>query len=236
MPVLAWASDEAAVTVEIADPFIELHTGPAQAYPIFHVIDRGERVVIIKQQTQWYKIRSRDGVEGWASRGQMERTLSADGEQIELAELDQAAFLDRRWEVGVLTGELADAPITSLYGGYAFTKNFSSELSLGHSVGSVSSSLIYKANLLMQPFPNWEYSPFFTLGVGRITVDPKATLIEPNDKESEISQIGFGVKKYLSRRFVLRFEASEYIVYSASNDKDDNEDISEWKIGFAVFF
>lgn len=236
MPVLAWASDEAAVTVEIADPFIELHTGPAQAYPIFHVIDRGQSVVIIRQQTQWYKIRSQNGVEGWASRDQMKRTLTADGETIELAELDQAAFRDRRWEVGVVTGDLADAPITSIYSGYAFTRNFSSELSLGHSVGSVSSSLIYKANLLMQPFPDWEYSPFFTLGVGRITVDPKATLIEPNDKESEVSQIGFGVKKYLSRRFVLRFEASEYVVYSASNDKDDNEDISEWKIGFAVFF
>ena len=28
----------------IADPFIELHTGPGRGYPVFHVIERGREV------------------------------------------------------------------------------------------------------------------------------------------------------------------------------------------------
>ena len=62
------------------------------------------------------------------------------------------------------------------------------------------------------------------------------TLVEPEDKTNQISQIGFGVRKYLSRRFMLRLELNEYVVFSANNDRDENEDISEWKLGFAVFF
>jgi len=88
----------------------------------------------------------------------------------------------------------------------------------------------------MQPFPEWSYSPYFTLGLGTIDVNPNATLIDPEDKNNEFAQMGFGIRKYLSRRFMLRFELNEYVIFSASNDKDENEDISEWKLGFAIFF
>ncbi len=88
----------------------------------------------------------------------------------------------------------------------------------------------------MQPFPQWKYSPFFTLGIGSIQVKPNATLIEPADKSNQLGQIGLGFKTYLSRRFILRFEANDYVIFSASNDNDKNEDLSEWKLGFAIFF
>ena len=147
-----------------------------------------------------------------------------------------AGFVNGPQVVGVTTGELKDAPITSVYGAYNFTRNFSTEFTLGHSIGNVSSSFLYKLNLLMQPFPEWGYSPFFTLGLGQIEVEPTATLIEPEVKENEFSHMAIGVRKYLSRRFMLRFELGEYVIFSASNDQDENEDISEWKLGFAIFF
>lgn len=232
--VRATADEEVPLT--IADPFIEMHTGAGSGYPIFHVVDRGQKIIILKRKTNWYKIRAENGKEGWATREQMQQTLLPDGQQLKFAELDQDAFERRRWELGVTAGELEDAPITSVYGAYGFTRNFSTELTLGHSVGNVSSSLLYKLNLLMQPFPDWDYSPYFTLGLGTIDVKPSATLIEPADKSNEFSQLGLGLRKYLSRRFMLRLEFNEYVIFSASNDKDENEDINEWKLGFAIFF
>ena len=35
------ATDEGGYWVTIAGPFIELHTGPAEGYPIYYVVDRG---------------------------------------------------------------------------------------------------------------------------------------------------------------------------------------------------
>lgn len=233
---LAIAEPAAEIPLTIADPYIEMHTGPGSGYPIFHVVDRGETIIILQRKTNWYKIRADNGKEGWATRRQMQQTLLPDGEQLRFARLDRDAFTARRWEFGVTGGELADAPITSAYAGFNFSQNFSTEFTLAQSVGNVSSSILYKFNLLMQPFPDWSYSPFFTLGAGSIDVNPNATLIEPEDQKNDFSQLGIGFRKYLSRRFMFRFEVNEYVIFSASNDKDENEDISEWKLGFAVFF
>ncbi len=233
----SWAQgNTAGRSLTIADPFIELHTGPGSAYPVFHVIDRGESVQILRQKTVWYRVRSAQGIEGWVNRDQLQRTLLPGGEQLVLAELDVDDFRNRRWELGVMHGDLEQAPALTVYGGYAFTPNLSGEAAMEHSVGSVSSSTLLKLNLLMQPFPEWEYSPFFTLGMGTIDVKPSATLIDPLDQQNDFAQIGFGFKSFLTRRFVLRAEINEYVIFSASNERDANEEISEWKLGFAVFF
>ena len=230
------AQSEEDVELTIADPYIEIHTGPGAGYPIFHVVDRGQKIVMLKRKTSWYKIRAENGKEGWASREQMQKTLLPGGLALQFKEEDRETFLKRRWEWGVTSGELENAPVLSLYTGYALTENLSAELTLSQSIGNVSSSNLYKLNLLMQPFPEWQYSPFFTLGAGAIQVKPNATLIDPVDKNNAISQVGLGFKTYLSRRFILRVEYNEYVIFSANNDKDENEDIGEWKIGFAVFF
>jgi len=138
--------------------------------------------------------------------------------------------------LGVMGGEFGNAPVISIFGGYSFTKNLSTELSLSQSVGSVSSSTLLKANLLMQPFPEWSYSPYFTLGVGGIRVKPSSTLISSNPRDSSVAQVGIGIQHYLNRRFIFRLDYSQYIVFSASNTRDKNEEINEWKAGFAVFF
>ena len=42
----------------IADPFIELHTGPGRGYPVFHVVERGREVTIVKRRTDWFQVRT----------------------------------------------------------------------------------------------------------------------------------------------------------------------------------
>ena len=44
------------------------------------------------------------------------------------------------------------------------------------------------------------------------------------------------MQRYVSRSFMLRFEANEYIIFSSSTSSPRNEVVHEWKIGFAVFF
>ena len=51
--------------VKVADPYLEVHTGAGQGYPIFHVIDRGEFVVVLARKTDWFKVRTRSGKVGW---------------------------------------------------------------------------------------------------------------------------------------------------------------------------
>jgi uncharacterized protein YraI len=219
--------------VKVADPYLEMRTGPGDGYPIFHVVDRDEYVEVLKRRTDWFKVRTLKGKLGWVDRAQMEKTLTPGGKSTEFTEVSLDDFSSRRWEAGVVGGVFNSAPVVTVYGGYALMPNLSAELSISQVVGEFSSSQLLNINLLAQPFHRWRYSPFFTLGVGQIETTPKVTLIQAPDSSDLIAHVGFGVKAYLTRSFILRAEFKNYVGFSSD---DDNEEFQEWKAGFALFF
>ena len=81
--------------------------------------------------------------------------------------------------------------------------------------------------------PEWRWSPFVTLGVGLVKIEPKATLVEASDRTEDTAYAGFGVRYYLTRRFFLRAEYKTHWIFTTRNQ---NEEENEWKAGFAFFF
>ena len=79
------ATEEYAL-LQVADPFIELHTGPGIGYPVFHVVDRDDFIEVLKRKTDWFKVRTPDGKRGWVARTQLEKTLTTSGESTHLKE------------------------------------------------------------------------------------------------------------------------------------------------------
>ncbi len=226
-------AEETYLEVKVMDPYIELHTGPGVGYPVFHVVDRDELIEVLKRKTDWFKVRASNGKTGWADRAQMELTLMPSGDQTRFTEVSLGDFSSRRWEVGLVGGQFNDLPVMTLYGANALTANLAAELSVSQVLGDYSSSWISNFNLLLQPFPRWRYSPFFTLGVGHIETRTKATLVQAKDSSDEMAHVGVGLKTYLTRRFILRVDYKNYIGFSSD---DDNEGFEEWKAGFAFFF
>ena len=224
------------LTVKIADPYIEIHTGPNAGYPIYYVIDRGTIVTVIRRKTDWFKIVTEDGKSGWASRKQMQQTLLPSGEALEISDNTEDDFSQRKWVVGVTGGEFESAPVFTFFTAYSFTENVAAEVHFGQSVGDFSSATFVKTNVVMQPLPELKYSPYLTLGMGEIDIEPSATLITPVDSSNTFGQFGLGVQRYISRSFLFRFELNEYVIFSSTSTNDDNEVVNEWKFGFAVFF
>ncbi|HHH35563.1 MAG TPA: hypothetical protein ENK48_01880 [Gammaproteobacteria bacterium] len=219
--------------VEVADPYLELHTGPGAAYPVFYVVERGARVKVLKRRTDWFKVRTLRGREGWVARDQMERTLVAAGVRLHIKEAGQGDFSARRWEMGVLGGDFEGADSITLYGGYAFTPNLSAELSVAQILGDFSDSLLVNVDLLAQPFPRWRASPFFSLGTGVIDTRARKTVVAAEDSTDQVSHVGAGVRIYLGRRFILRAGYRNYVIFTSRND---NVEIDQWRAGFAFFF
>ena len=219
--------------VKVAEPYLEMHTGPGRGYPVFNVVDRGEQVEVIKRRTDWFKVRTGKGKEGWVRRTDMELTLTPDGENTAFAEADLGDFSQRRWEAGVMAGDFEGADVMTVYAGYAMTQNFSGELAVSQVFGDFSDAWIASLNLIAQPFPEWRLSPYFSLGAGVIRTDPNVTLVDEDDRTEQIGNAGVGVRWYLTRRFIFRGEYRRYTIFQ---DKDDNQEIDEWKAGFAFFF
>ncbi|MEM7209005.1 MAG: SH3 domain-containing protein [Pseudomonadota bacterium] len=227
------AEEESFQRVQVADPFVEMHTGAGSAFPIFHVVDRGEEIELLLRRHDWFKIRTARGVEGWVSREQIARTLNLDGSDVQLAELTQDDFNQRRWEGGVMGGDFGGAAVISTYAAYHFTPNLSAEASLSHALGDVSNSIFFSFNGVNQPFPEWTYSPFFSLGSGVIQTEPDATLVASEDRSDQFLRAGIGVRRFLGKRFVLRFEYDQMTIITS---RDDNDKVKQWKLGVSVFF
>jgi hypothetical protein len=229
-PVLA--ADEYR-TVTVADPFLEMHTGPGGGYPIFHVVDRGDNVDVLKQRTEWYLVRTDKGKEGWVERAQMELTLQPDGNRVSFDDVSVEDFTNAKWELGVLAGDFGGANIVSLYGGYSLNPNVSVELWGSQILGNFSNGWMASVNVVHEAFPEWRVSPFFTLGAGTIHTKPKSTIIQGEDRTDQIGHVGAGFRVYATRRFLLRAEYKSYVVFTS---RDENEEVEEWKVGFAFFF
>ena len=226
-------AEEQLFEVVVAEPYLEMHTGPGRGYPVFHVVDRGNTITVLKRRTDWFRVRTVKGKEGWVKRADMELTLTPDGDQTRFANADIGDYSKRRWEAGVLAGDFDGADVITAYAGYAMTANLSAELSVSQAFGDYSDSVIGRVSLLAQPFPEWRLSPFFSLGTGIIYTDPNVTLVDESDRTDQIGGVGVGVRYYLTRRFLLRGEYNYSVIFQ---DKDDNQEINEWKAGFAFFF
>lgn len=226
-------SDDDYQQVTIAEPFIEMHTGPGRGYPVFHIVEKGENVLVIKKKTQWYKVKSPRGKLGWVHEDEMELTLTPSGEPYEIQKKDHEGFVNRDFEMGFLAGDFQGANVMTMYGGWSWTPNISTELTISQALGNVSDIQFANLNIMHQPFPEWFVSPYIKIGTGIIQTKPRATLVFPEDREDEMVTAGIGARIYIARQFFLRAEFNSHTILTSRND---NDEVEEWKIGFGVYF
>ncbi len=102
--------------VFVRQPYLELHTGPGRGYPVFHAVPRDESVDVLFRRTDWFKVRTERGVEGWASQRDMLMTVLADGTPFTFDLGDRAGFTAHHFELGMFAGAYGGANLISAYG------------------------------------------------------------------------------------------------------------------------
>lgn len=219
--------------VFVTTPYLELRTGPGRGYPVFDVVPRGESVLVLFRRTEWLKVRTRRGVEGWASENDMLRTVLADGEPLPLRVGTRAGFTSHPFEAGAFAGVYGGANLVSAYTSYSFNSQLAVEASVGQFLGRYSNGVTADIGLTHVPMPQWRLAPFLMLGLGVLHIEPKATLVQPANRTEQTAYVGGGFRFYLTRSLFLRAEYKTHIVITTQN-RNQVED--EWKLGFAVFF
>jgi hypothetical protein len=231
--LMAPAYAKQVLKVVIADPYIEMRTGPGRGYPIFHVADRGAEIEVLKRRTDWFEVRTARGVKGWVKQDQLARTMDEAGQPVTIADPVWSDFETRRWEMSISFGDFDGASSIALTGAYRLSPNLSAELLGAHISGDYSDGWLAGARLVHTPFPEWRIAPFFTLGTGVLQISPRASLVSTEDRIDQYGQVGIGLRAYLTRRFMFRTEYSGYVSFTS---RDENEEVEEWKAGFAFFF
>src|SRR5690606_41837152 len=125
------------------------------------------------------------------------------------------------------------ADLVSASGAYHVTRKVSGQLEGSQYYGTDPNGEVLAASLVHQPCPQWRLSPFFTLGGGAVCTQPKAPLVQSEDRSDGLVDVGIGVRYYLTRRFLVRAQYKNFVVLT---DQDTNQNVEEWKIGFSAFF
>jgi len=217
----------------VVEPYLELHTGPGRGYPVTQVVGRGEAVDVLMRRTDWFRVRTERGVEGWAFERDLARTTLADGTPFHINLGDRAAFASHRWETGFFGGAYEGATLISAYQALSLTDNLKIEVSGSQFIGNLSNGYLLDIGFSHVFVPTWRLSPFVTLGGGYEWVEPKATLAQPLSANNQAGYVGLGARFYLTRRLFLRGEFRGYEIFTNQNS---NEVKNEWKLGFAFFY
>lgn len=231
-PHLACASD-VQERLQVLDPYIELRTGPGRDFPIFQVAERNSWIEIELRHTDWYRVRTESGIEGWVDRKQLENTLTEAGGRKTFREIVLDDYLRRRAEFGAAWGHFSSSPMLKLWVNYNVADTLGVELTVGQVQGLYSGTNFWHVDVLAQPWSDRRLSPFFGIGVGRINNVPNASLISaiPNDANSANAM--FGVRYHLTDRLIARIDWTEYTSFISSARTDQYHAIAA---GLAFFF
>lgn len=228
-------ADEPLPEVQITEPFIELHTGPAVGYPVFYVAEKGEWIAVLKRKTSWFKVRTRKGQEGWVKQQSLALTLNSQAKPVTFFDGSFERFQQRDFELGAMGGVLESVSSVSAYGAWVWTENIAVELSFTQALGDFSENQLLFASVVHTTFPEWRISPYVRLGAGQIKTKPRANLVQSGaeTRTNDLVGGGIGVRYYLARNFVVKVEYQSLL---ALTERDENEELEQWKLGFAVFF
>ncbi|MGQ8366913.1 SH3 domain-containing protein [Glaciecola sp. 1036] len=227
--------------VTVTSPYINVHSGPASEYPVFHVIAQGEQIEILKERTKWYKIRTvshrneDDEIEGWIYSDDLSATMLEDGVALMPREGSFEDFQNRDFEVSLMGGALDSTAAITLFGTWVWTKNLSVDASYTQALGNFSDNKIWSLRMRHTVFPEWKISPYLALGTGEIRTSPNANLVQSGDevRVSSHYEVGLGVRYYLMDGVLIR---AEYRSLIAETDRDEQERIDQWLVGASIYF
>lgn len=233
MPTTVRAQAEVAERLKVTDPFIELRTGPGRGFPIFYVAAREEWIHLELRATDWYKVRTDNGREGWVHRSQLVTTLTDAGVPKSFRDIAIDDYLARRVQLGAAWGQFKTEPMLKLFTSYKLSETLSIEGTIGQVQGLFSGTDIWHVNLMTEPWSDQRLSPFFAIGVGRFKNLPNQTLVSALPTDAKLSNASMGLRYYLTDRFVLR---ADYSIYTAFVGDTRTGEYRAKTVGLSFFF
>jgi hypothetical protein len=233
--------------VQIKQPYIEIHSGPAGGFPVIHVAAKNEWIRVLKRRTNWFKVETikakpgsvqgsvKGSVQGWVKQDALHMTQSSVDQPVKLSDGSFESFAQRNVEFGALGGAFEGIPSMTVFADWVATENLAAGVTVTQALGDLSENQFFLVRVQHTTFPEWRLSPYITLGAGQIRTKPRANLVQGGDetRTSDLLAAGLGLRYYIAQNFMLKLE---YQHLQALTDKDVNEDLEQWKLGFAVFF
>ncbi|WP_441744368.1 SH3 domain-containing protein [Flavobacterium sp. W21_SRS_FM6] len=236
--LLCWSFNghaEAPIQVQVRTAYVDMRSGPAGGYPVIAVAKQGQWLTVLKQRTAWFKVENEKGQQGWISQDDLHLTLDSNLAPVKLSDGSFEDFSQRQFEVGAMAGSFDGVPSISVIGNWLATENIALGINITQAVGTYSENQLALVNIRHNAFPEWRLAPYFVVSAGKIWTSPKGSLVQSGDEKrsANVLSAGLGLRYYLARNFLVKLEYNSLLV---KTDRDTNEELAQWQLGFAVFF
>ena len=219
--------------VQVTDAYVELHTFAGRGYPVFYVAARGEWISIELRHTDWYKVRTASGKEGWVTRAQLQSTLTEAGLQQAFPDVAFGDYLARRVELGAGYGRFHGEPLIKFWLSCRLSETLSIESTLGQVQGVFSGSTLWHVDLQAEPWSDQRLSPFAGIGIGRFKNVPNQSLVSFQATDARLANAIVGARFHLTDRFMLR---ADYAIYTAFVSDQRSTEYRAATAGISFFF
>jgi uncharacterized protein YgiM (DUF1202 family) len=217
--------------VVVAQPYIEMHSGPGRGYPVVFVVGRDETVTILYRRTEWYRVRAARGQEGWVRRDDLALTKMVSGEPAPIPPYPD--FSTHRWEIGAGYGVYNHQNLVTGWVDYGLTNSLDIDVVLQQALGTVDNRYMATVGLRHTFLPEWRWiSPTAGIGLGWQYIQEKNPPA-PLQNNTQLAYVALGARGFITRRFMWR---AEWRKYTAFTNQNQNEEPEEWKVGLAVFW
>lgn len=207
--------------VQVTDPYLELRTGPGRGFPIYYVAERNEWIEIELRHTDWYKVRTAGGKEGWVTREQLASTLTDAGEKTTFRDVVLDDYLHRRLEFGAAYGFFRSDPMLKVWGAYNLTDTIAVEGTIGQVQGDFSGTDFWNLNLMIEPWSDRRLGPFFSVGFGRFNNIPNVSLVGASPSDAHMANASIGLRYHLTDRFIARLDWTSYVALNGDTRIDE---------------
>ncbi|MDP9091084.1 MAG: SH3 domain-containing protein [Pseudomonadota bacterium] len=215
----------------VADPYLEMRSGPGRGFPVVYVIERDELVTVLYSRTDWFKVRGARGNEGWVRRTDLARTMLESGEPAPIPPYPE--FASHRWELGAGYGVFNRENLVTAYADFGLTTSLDVEFVVQQAFGTLDDRYVASFGLRHTFIPEWKwFSPTAGIGTAYQYIQDKVPPA-PLQKSNEMAYVSVGARGFITRRFLWRADWRHYVVF---NNRNVYKDLEEWKFGLAVFF
>ncbi len=232
-PAPAWADDANPERLQVADAFLELHTGPGRGYPVFYVVERQRWVVVELRHTDWFRVRAEGGQQGWVHRDQLAQTLTAGGARKAFRDVLLDDFLGRRLELGGAVGRFKSESLLKLWLNYRLADTVAAEITSGQVQSVFSGTELWSLSLTSEPWSDRRWSPFLSVGIGQFRNIPNTSLVDAAPVNARMAHATLGLRWHLTQRFTARLDWSLYTAFVADQRSTEYRALSA---GLAFFF
>ena len=221
------------VKLSVIDTYLELHTGPGRGYPIFHVIEQGQAVTVLRRRSNWFYVSDRRNTQGWVKQESLARTLAPTGMPAALPDIQHGDFLAQQGRIGFSVGQLGTSYTANVTAGYRLLSYAGIEVEYGQIFEKLDDGSSIGATVIIEPIKSWSFTPFISKGIAwQDWKKKKKSSVGSNSYSSNSEFTGAGINYYIGFNFVVRGEFRQVAI----TDNNGTTSNSEWRLGFSSFF